>query len=280
MGEGWQEKNGLLTCPCWGGFTDGWGVAYNGKMILITNDDGIQSEGIVKLYEELKQHYKVVVVAPDRERSAISRALTLYRPLRVEKVGDDKFSVDGTPTDCVNLAVNSLFKNQIKMVVSGINKGANMAEDITYSGTVSAAMEGLLLGVPSIAISLAARENFLFETPAKFANKLVKTILKKGLPYDTLLNVNVPNVAYSELKGIKITRMGKKRYSDTIIEKKDPRGKKYYWLGGEEMGYEKLGDSDMEAVFDGYVSITPIHLDLTNYSAMESLKSSLDLTID
>lgn len=245
-------------------------------MILITNDDGIQSEGIITLYEKLKANYNVVVVAPDRERSAISRALTLYRPLRVERVDDDKFSVDGTPTDCVNLAVNCLFKNRIKMVVSGINKGANMAEDITYSGTVSAAMEGLLLAVPSIAISLAARENFIFETAAKVAMGLVKNVLKKGLPYDTLLNVNVPNVIYDNLKGIKVTRMGKKRYSDNIIEKKDPRGKKYYWLGGEEIGYEKLGDSDMEAIAEGFVSITPIHLDLTNYAAMESLKGVFD----
>lgn len=249
-------------------------------MILITNDDGIQSEGIIKLYEELKSYHKVVVVAPDRERSAISRALTLYRPLRVEKVASDKFSVDGTPTDCVNLAINCLFKHQIKMVVSGINKGGNMAEDITYSGTVSAAMEGLLLGVPSIAISLAARENFIFETPAKIAANLVKKVLKRGLPYDTLLNVNVPNVPFDDLKGVKITRMGKKRYSDNIIEKKDPRGKKYYWLGGEEIGYEKLGDSDMEAVSEGYVSISPIHLDLTNYSAMESLRDVFDFTPD
>lgn len=254
-------------------------LSYNTVMILITNDDGIQSEGIIKLYEELKKHYNVVVVAPDRERSAISRALTLYRPLRVEKIDDFRFSVDGTPTDCINLAVNGLFKNQIDLIVSGINKGANMAEDITYSGTVSAAMEGLLLGIPSIAISLAAREDFIFETPAKLAVKLVKTILKTGLPYDTLLNVNVPNVSYPELKGIKITRMGKKRYSDNIIEKTDPRGKKYYWLGGEEISYEKLGNSDMEAVSEGYVSITPIHLDLTNYSAMESIKNTFDITL-
>lgn len=243
-------------------------------MILLTNDDGIQSEGILKLYEVLKASYKVVVVAPDRERSAISRALTLFRPLRVEKITSDFYSVDGTPTDCVNLAINGLFRKKIKMVVSGINKGANMAEDITYSGTVSAAMEGLLLGVPSIAVSLAARENFIFETAAIFAEKLVKSILRTGLPYDTLLNVNVPNLPYSALKGVKITRMGKKRYSDDIIEKIDPRGKKYYWLGGEEIGYEKFGDSDIEMVSEGFVSITPIHLDLTNYGAMETLKNS------
>lgn len=245
-------------------------------MILITNDDGIRSEGIIKLYEELKASYEVVIVAPDRERSAISRALTLHRPLRVEKFDEDKFSVDGTPTDCVNLAVNCLFKNRIQMVVSGINKGANLAEDITYSGTVSAAMEGLLLGVPSIAISLAARQDFLFETAAKIASFFTKYVLKKGLPYDTLLNINVPNRPYEELKGIRVTRMGKKRYSDQVIEEVDPRGQKYYWIGGEEIGYEKLGDSDMEAIAEGFVSVTPIHLDLTNYAALERLKDEFN----
>lgn len=249
-------------------------------MILITNDDGIQSEGILALYEALKKEHKVVVVAPDRERSAVSRALTLYRPIRAEFISTDKISVDGTPTDCVNLAINSLFKNEIDIVVSGINKGGNVAEDITYSGTVSAAMEGLLLGVPSIAISLAARENFIFETAVKVAAMLVKRIYKKGLPYDTLLNVNVPNIPYNHLKGIKITRMGKKRYSDNIIEKIDPRGKKYYWLGGEEVGFEKLGNSDLEAIIDNYVSITPLHLDLTNYAAMKTLKDSYDFIDD
>ncbi len=241
-------------------------------MILITNDDGIQSEGIKILYKEIKNKYRCVVVAPDRERSAVSRALTLYRPLRVEKINGDFYSVDGTPTDCVNLAVNSLFKSKIKMVVSGINKGPNMAEDVTYSGTVSAAMEGLLLGIPSIAISCSAKDGFIFETSAKIALKIIDIVLKKGLPNDTLLNINVPNLHFEELKGMKVTRLGKKKYSDTIIEKVDPRGKKYYWLAGEEIGYEPLENTDLEAVYNGYVSITPIHLDLTNYNVIEQLK--------
>lgn len=243
-------------------------------MILVTNDDGIQSDGIKILYEVLKKKYKVVVVAPDRERSAVSRALTLYRPLRVEKINCDFYSVDGTPTDCVNLAVNSLFKGKIRMVVSGINKGPNMAEDITYSGTVSAAMEGLLLGIPSIAISCAGRSNFMFETSAKIAIKIVGIVLKKGLPQDTLLNINVPNISYKEIKGVKVTRMGKKKYSDTVIEKLDPRGRKYYWLAGEEIGYEPLENTDLEAVANNYVSITPIHLDLTNYCVIEELEKN------
>lgn len=240
-------------------------------MILVTNDDGIHSEGLIVLYEKLIKEYDVVVVAPDRERSAISRALTLFRPLRVNEIKKNFFSVDGTPTDCVNLAINGLFKGKIDMVVSGINKGGNLAEDITYSGTVSASMEGLLLGVPSIAVSTVARENFIFDTAGDIALQIVKKVFKRGLPFDTLLNINVPNIPLSELKGIKITRMGKKRYSDNIMEKTDPRGKKYYWLAAEEIGYEKFGDSDIEAIVDGYASITPIHLDLTNYSAMEIL---------
>lgn len=244
-------------------------------MILITNDDGIQSEGIKVLYEEIRKKYRCVVVAPDRERSAISRALTLYRPLRVERINGEFYSVDGTPTDCVNLAVNSLFKKKIKMVVSGINKGPNMAEDVTYSGTVSAAMEGLLLGIPSIAISCSAKSDFIFETSAKVALNIADVVLKKGLPQDTLLNINVPNLPFNEIKGIKITRLGKKKYSDTIIEKLDPRGKKYYWLAGEEIGYEPLENTDLEAVYNGYVSITPIHLDLTNYAVIDQLKEEI-----
>ncbi len=240
-------------------------------MILVTNDDGIHSEGLISLYEKLSKDYEVVVVAPDRERSAISRALTLFRPLRVNEIKKNFFSVDGTPTDCVNLAINKLFKGNIKMVLSGINKGGNLGEDITYSGTVSAAMEGLLLGVPSIAVSTVARENFIFDTAAEVALKIVKKVFKKGLPFDTLLNINVPNIPIDELKGIKVTRMGKKRYSDEIQEKLDPRGRKYYWLAAEEIGYEKFGNSDIEAVIECYASITPIHLDLTNYSAMEIL---------
>ncbi len=238
-------------------------------MILLSNDDGIHSEGLISLYETLSKEFEVVVVAPDRERSAISRALTLFRPIRAMEIKKNFISVDGTPTDCVNLAVNKLFKGKIRMVVSGINKGGNLGEDITYSGTVSAAMEGLLLGVPSIAVSLVARENFIFETPCQIALKIVKKVLKLGLPFDTLLNINVPNILLSELKGMKVTRMGKKRYSDDIVEKKDPRGRKYYWLAAEEVGFERFGNSDIEAVRDGYASITPIHLDLTNYAAME-----------
>ncbi|MCX7991671.1 MAG: 5'/3'-nucleotidase SurE [Proteobacteria bacterium] len=241
-------------------------------MILVTNDDGIHSEGLITLYEKLSKEYKVVVVAPDRERSAISRALTLFRPLRVNEIKENFFSIDGTPTDCVNLAINGLFKGKIGMVVSGINRGGNLAEDITYSGTVSAAMEGLLLGVPSIAVSVVAREDFIFDTAGEVALQIVRKVFKRGLPFDTLLNINVPNIPLNELNGVKITRMGKKRYSDNIMEKTDPRGKKYYWLAAEETGYEKFGNSDIEAIKDGYASITPIHLDLTNYSAMEILE--------
>ncbi len=244
-------------------------------MILLTNDDGIHSEGLVSLYETLSQEFEVVIVAPDRERSAISRALTLFRPIRAVEIKKNFISVDGTPTDCVNLTLNKLFKGKIRMVVSGINKGGNLGEDITYSGTVSAAMEGLLLGVPSIAVSLVSRENFIFETACQITLKIVKKILKHGLPFDTLLNINVPNLPLTELQGIKITRMGKKRYSDDIVEKVDPRGRKYYWLAAEEVGYEKFGNSDIEAILEGFASITPVHLDLTNYSAMEICERDL-----
>ncbi|HCY19768.1 MAG TPA: 5'/3'-nucleotidase SurE, partial [Deltaproteobacteria bacterium] len=161
-------------------------------MILVSNDDGIHSEGIKALARALKRVGDVFVVAPDRERSAASHSLTLHRPLRVEKIGINSYAVDGTPTDCINIAVNGILKKRPDLVVSGINKGGNLGDDVTYSGTVSAAMEGTLLGIPSFAISLVSRENFYFNIAAKFAARLARHILKKGLPKDTLLNVNVP----------------------------------------------------------------------------------------
>ncbi|MEE9615156.1 MAG: 5'/3'-nucleotidase SurE [Thermodesulfobacteriota bacterium] len=246
-------------------------MAKEKDIILVSNDDGIRSAGIRKLARALKPLGDVYVVAPDREKSAVSHSLTLHRPLRVERVGPNQYAVDGTPTDCVSLAINGgILPRKPSIVVSGINKGGNLGEDVSYSGTVSAAMEGTLLGVPSIAISLVAREKFDFTASAKFAVRVVKRVLKKGLPPDTLLNVNVPPV--KKIKGYRITTQGKRTFGDTVTEKVDPRGRKYYWIGGEIIEWRGGKDSDFRAVAAGCVSITPVHLDMTNHSAIRGLK--------
>ena len=242
-------------------------------VILVSNDDGVRSEGIVALAEALKDLGTVYVVAPDRERSAAGHSLSLAHPLRVEKLSPRVYSVDGTPTDCVNLGVNGILKGKkVDLLVSGINKGANLGDDITYSGTVSAAMEGTLLGVPSIAISLVTRSRFRFDTASAMAVDVAQKVLKRGLPDDTLLNINVPNTAREEIKGVRVTRMGKRVYGDMIVEKRDPRGKKYYWIGGDNLNSEDVPGSDLEAIEEGFISITPIHLDLTNFAAIRALR--------
>ena len=240
--------------------------------ILVTNDDGIQSEGLILLADALESMGNVFVAAPDRERSAAGHSLSLHHPLRVDEVSKNRFSIDGTPTDCVNLAVNGLLDVRPDIVVSGVNKGANMGDDITYSGTVSAAMEGTLLGIPSIAMSLTTKSDFIFETAVDVALKVARRVIEKGLPKDTLLNVNVPNITMDEVKGWKITRQGKRIYGDAVVEKVDPRGRKYFWIGGDSLGFEHIEDSDFQAVSENYISLTPLHLDLTNYSSMEELK--------
>ncbi len=240
------------------------------KLILISNDDGIRSEGIRRLAKSLAGIGRVYVVAPDRERSAASHSLTLHRPLRVEEVGARMYAVDGTPTDCISLAVNGILPGKPDIVISGINRGANLGEDVSYSGTVSAAMEATLLNIPSIAVSLVARESFDFTSAASVAASLAGRILSSGLPKDTLLNVNVPSVP--EIKGYRITKQGKRTYSDTVIEKIDPRGKKYYWIGGDLTTMDTGRDTDFYAISRGYVSITPLHLDMTNYASIRELK--------
>ncbi|MGE5188484.1 MAG: 5'/3'-nucleotidase SurE [Gemmatimonadota bacterium] len=242
-------------------------------MILVSNDDGVRSEGIVALAEALRAVGTVWVVAPDRERSAAGHSLTLTSPLRVEKIAHRVFAVDGTPTDCVNLAVNGILRGKrVALLASGINKGANMGDDITYSGTVSAAMEGTILGIPSIAVSLASRNNFRFGAAAAFASRVARRILRHGLPEDTLLNINVPNLSEPELGGVRVTRQGKRIYGDAIVQKRDPRGRKYYWIGGDAQNRQDIPGSDLEAVEQGLISVTPIHLDLTNYASMRKLR--------
>ena len=246
----------------------------NRTLILVCNDDGIQSAGITALAEALAAVGEIAVVAPDREQSAVSHSLTLHRPLRVNEVGSMRYAVDGTPTDCVNLAVNGLLPRRPTLVVSGINLGANLGDDVTYSGTVSAAMEGTLLGIPSIAVSLVTRGETTFDAAATFAARLAARVIERGLPSDTLLNVNVPaGTNGAAPRGIAFTRMGRRRYGDAIVEKLDPRGRKYYWIGGEELTFVEEEGTDFHAIARGLISITPIHLDLTNYKSFEVVRA-------
>ena len=242
------------------------------KRILISNDDGIEAPGIKALQKALAPIGQVYTVAPDREQSASSHSLTLSRPLRVSQIDEFSFSVDGTPSDAVHLAVNGLFRDvSFDLLAAGINAGGNMGDDITYSGTVSAAMEGTLLGIPSFAISLDSRNGYLWESAAYFARKVGLYILQTGLSQGVLLNVNVPNIPLDRINSYRLTRQGKRIYGDAVVEKVDPRGEKYFWIGGQEMGFQPIKGSDLQAVNNNEVSITPIHLDLTEYKELAAL---------
>ena len=242
--------------------------------ILLTNDDGINAIGINVLAHHLRQIGHVSIVAPDRERSAVGHALTLHNPLRAEKLGPGIHSIDGTPTDCVNLAINSLLSKKPDIVISGINNGANLGDDITYSGTVSAAMEATLMGIPAFAISLATNSEAVnYSSAAGFAVKLAGMIIERGLPVDTFLNVNVPNCAPELLEKPLITRQGKRSYEGKILDKIDPRGRSYYWIGTVDVNYHDIEGTDYYAVNRRHISITPLHLDLTNYSSLQELES-------
>ncbi|MCK6555481.1 5'/3'-nucleotidase SurE [Candidatus Binatia bacterium] len=239
--------------------------------ILLSNDDGIAADGLRALREVLADLDEVWVVAPDRDQSAVSHALTLSRPLRIESAGVRAFAVDGTPTDCVNLAVKGILPERPRLLVSGINRGANLGDDITYSGTVSAAMEGTLLGIPSVAVSLVTDNGMDFSAAAAFARQLAISVLRDGLPRDTLLNVNVPDLPAASIEGFALARQGKRRYGDAIVEKVDPRGKKYYWIGGGEIGFVDAEGTDFSAIQRGLIAVTPLHLDLTNYASLSML---------
>lgn len=241
--------------------------------ILVTNDDGIHSKGIIVLAKALQEIGDVFVVAPDREKSAIAHSLTLHRPLRADKIKKNFYVVDGTPADCVHLGINAILRERPRLVVSGINKGGNLGDDITYSGTVSAAFEATLLGVPSFAISLVSRSHFKFDVAARFAVRVAHCILKRGLSKDTLLNINVPNLDEKKIKSYKITQQGRWVHNGSaVVEKVDPRGKKYYWIGGGQLVFDKGKDTDFDAVSNSYISITPLHLDLTHYPSIGRLK--------
>ena len=238
--------------------------------ILLTNDDGVQSEGIAALAAALKRLGEVTVVAPLQEASAIGHALTLGRPLRIETIAAGVFGVDGTPTDCVNVAITHIIRHKPDLIVSGINKGWNLGDDVTYSGTVSGALEGALLGVPSIAVSAERRKtDFDFDPAAKAAAIVAENVLERGLPKFTLLNLNVP---FGANRGFRVTVQAKRNHVTMVSERTDPRHRAYYWIEEGQNDWEPHNRSDYQAVRDGYISITPLQSDMTAHNALSVLE--------
>ena len=237
--------------------------------ILVTNDDGYRSEGIHALVKTLGQVGEVTTVAPVQEASAIGHALTLRRPLRLEAIDDRVFAVDGTPTDCVNIAVTQVFKGLPDLVVSGINKGWNLGDDVTYSGTVAGALEGALLGIPAMAVSLRqTREAYDFSDGARAAAVIAEAILQRPLAARTFLNINVPK---GPPKGYRVTVLAKRNHVTSVAERHDPKGRAYFWIEEGQNDWEPHDRSDYQAVRDGYVSVTPLHPDLTAHHALAAV---------
>lgn len=243
--------------------------------ILLSNDDGYLAQGLVTLAQALTNYADISVVAPDKNRSAASNSLTLELPLRAQLSENGFIRVDGTPTDCVHLAITGLLAHEPDMVIAGINHGANLGDDVLYSGTVAAATEGRFLGFPAMAISLTASDPKHFETAAQVAITLMQQILNKPLPKDTLLNVNVPDVALCDLKGYQVTRLGQRHKAEPVIKAKDQRGRDIYWVGAPGSEQDAGEGTDFYAIKKGYVSVTPLQLDLTRYEQIQMLKDWL-----
>lgn len=241
--------------------------------ILVTNDDGIQSSGLNTLAKALARVGEVWVVAPDRERTAVAHSVTLHKPLRVHQVGPRAYCINGTPVDCVNLALLNIMPKRPHLLVSGINKGVNLGDDVLYSGTVSAAVEGTILGVPSLAVSQAGTGQFHFQTGAKYAVRVARMILQRGLPEETWLNLNIPNRPSQRIMGVRVTCLSRRRFDNPIIEKVDPHGRKYYWIAGSRVSWSRSKDADHEAIEEGVVSLTPIHLDNTHYGVLDHMRA-------
>lgn len=246
----------------------------NRPLILVTNDDGIRAAGLEALAEAAKVLGDVWVVAPESEQSAMAHALTLNHPLRIREYAPQTFSVDGTPTDCVFFAALHICPRKPDLVLSGVNRGANVGDDVTYSGTVSAALEGVIMGFPGIAVSLVIRNGGPREygPAASYAARLGADVLERGLPPKVYLNVNVPQIPGDQIKGARVTTLGTRMYDDRIVACEDPRGRPYYWIGGKGFEATDIPGSDCNAVLDGYISVTPLHADPTDHSMLDRLK--------
>lgn len=244
--------------------------------ILISNDDGVLAPGISVLANELSQIAEIDVIAPDRNRSGASNSLTLLQPLRVKKLDNGYYAVDGTPTDCVHLALTGYFESVADIVVSGINEGGNLGDDILYSGTVAAAMEGRFLGLPAIAVSLVGHDVKHYETAALIIRQLILKLQTHRLPSQTILNVNVPDLSLSEIKGLQVTRLGRRHRAEPMVRDEDPRGRTLYWVGPPGMEADAGPGTDFFAVSNGYASITPLHLDMTHYKIFDQVANWMD----
>lgn len=243
--------------------------------ILVSNDDGYMARGIVALAEALAEIAEVILMAPDRNHSGASNSLTLHSPLRVRQVDENRYFVNGTPSDCVHLALSGYLPDDPDIVVSGVNHGANLGDDVIYSGTVAAAMEGRFLGLPAIAVSLVGQHGKHFDTAARVACDLVKRLQSDPLPGDIILNVNVPDLPFDELAGVEVTRLGFRHRSEPLIEEKDPRGRTIYWIGPAGPGQDAGPGTDFEAVERGAVAVTPLKVDLTRHESLPQLKDWL-----
>jgi 5'-nucleotidase len=250
--------------------------APTGKMhILLSNDDGYSAPGLIALANALKEYADITVVAPERNRSGASNSLTLDRPLHTSKTSDGFIKVDGTPTDCVHLAITGLLEREPDMVFAGINHGANLGDDVIYSGTVAAATEGRFLGLPAVAISLGGVNPSHFETAAQIAVRLFENIRRHPLPSDTILNVNVPDLPLSQIKGFKATRLGQRHKAEPVVRGHDPRGREIFWVGAAGPEQDAGEGTDFHAMREGYVSVTPLQIDLTRYDSLQRLAAWL-----
>jgi len=248
-------------------------IGSSTQPILVTNDDGINAPGIRALAEALGSLGEIWVVAPEKMQNAVGRAMTLHKPLRLRSLKKRWYAVNGTPADCVTLAVCNLLQScPPKLVVSGINKGWNLGDDVTNSGTVAGALEGMLYGIPSIAVSLEDLPKCQYSVAANFASLVAKKVLECGLPKGTILNVNVPACRLENIAGIQFTSLSQRRYRNPVVEKVDPRGIQYFWIAGERVSWARRKPSDHDAVSSKMVSISPLHLDLTDYPALQVLK--------
>jgi len=244
--------------------------------ILLSNDDGYLAPGLKALADEISTMSEITVVAPDRNRSGASNSLTLQRPLRAEMTPMGFYKVDGTPTDCVHLALTGLLSEEPDMVVSGINSGANLGDDVIYSGTVAAATEGRFLGLPALAVSLASRNELHFDTAAYATGEIIRKLLKKPLPEDTILNINVPDLPWAEIKGFRATRLGFRHRAEPVVQQRDPYNQKIYWVGPAGEAQDAGEGTDFYAVKHGYVSVTPLQIDLTRHDGVQPLQYWLD----
>ncbi len=244
--------------------------------LLLSNDDGVFAEGLTLLHKRLAIEHDITVIAPDRNCSGASNALSLHSPLRIQQMQNGFYAINGTPTDCVHMGVNAFLEQEPELVVSGINHGPNMGDDVVYSGTVAAATEGRYMGLPALAVSLASHEGKYFDTAAKVVASVIERLPEHPLKQHQILNINVPDLPYDELKGIKVTRLGKRHPSDKMVKQMDPFGRTIYWYGLIGAELDASEGTDFHAIANGFVSVTPLSVDMTAHDSLDDLCSWLD----